>query len=124
MANDRKKLTPLEQAALLRFLGAEGVENDSINLESIEVTERSFSGVGFFTEVDRVEALRLFDRDVRGMRGEVRAVVGSPPLEVGFVFGCEDGYVTMIECYSYGEPFPEATSTFEILDDRDPATST
>lgn len=68
---------------------------------------RSFSGVGFFTELERVEDLRVFDKDVTGMRGDARAVIGSPPVDVGFVFGCEDGYVTLIECFTFGEPFPE-----------------
>ena len=52
------------------------------------------------------------------MLGEANAVVGSAEINVAFVFGVEDGYVTMISGFSFGEPWPGSPSEFRIVGTR------
>lgn len=57
------------------------------------MTDRTLTGVGFFTDFERDEALRLFE-DPKSLRwGKVGARLNSNRIEAGFLVYIDGGYL-------------------------------
>jgi hypothetical protein len=66
------------------------------------VTSRRYTGAGFLTDLDRSEALRLFDEEVSLRAGRVGARLNSNRLETGYLVYIDNGYLTTLEGYTFG----------------------
>ena len=108
-------LEPLEAAVLDKMLAGEHPVLTALRAQLARATVRSreLTGVGFFTEFalapDAVSA------PVRTLRfGDIQAEVSGLKHGAGFVIFVDDGLLTMLEGYSYGEPWPEKIDEFSI----------
>ena len=79
------------------------------------VAKREFSGVGFFTEF----ALPADAPVRRDLADDAISDVGAefPSLQhgAGFVLFIRSGVVTMLEGFTYDEPWPESTDGFRLI---------
>jgi hypothetical protein len=77
-------------------------------LEGCRVRKREYSGTGFFAELDAPEdAQRAPVTSARVRFGDVVADVEGVEHGVGFVLFIDDGTMTMLEGYTFDEPWPE-----------------
>jgi len=109
-------LTPLEKAVLDMMLDKRGEPFETIRqqLAHATVAKREFTGVGFFTDFSLLAAAPV-RRDLPSM--EITGVgteFSSLQHGAGFVLFIRDGVVSMLEGFTYGEPWPERTNDFRI----------
>lgn len=83
-------------------------------MNSLAVTTRDSTGVGFYTEfalpsmVNRVEARRLRLTSVRGSTDSLQN-------GLGFVLYVDEGAISMLEGYTYDEPWPTDLSNLRLF---------
>jgi hypothetical protein len=73
-------------------------------LQNAVVTNRDFTGVGFFTEFD-VPKDGPPARDVIGPVGTIQSLVGPERYPLEFMLYVRDGYAEMIEAYSFEDGY-------------------
>ena len=115
------KLTPLE-AAVIRCLLADpniNLERTTLDFDAVTVGSREFTGVGFLTELARAEQLKLFDDGVSLRWGNVGARLNAS-VETGYLLYIDDGYLTAIEGYTYGDEWPSGITEMEFYALPDP----
>jgi len=109
-------LTPLETAVIDLILDTEGEPFDTIRqqLAHATIVKRESTGVGFFTEF-------LVPSDTPVRRDLPDATIGDvgaqfPTLQrgAGFLLFIRGGVVTMLEGYTYDEPWPKSTDQFTV----------
>jgi hypothetical protein len=102
-------LTTLEEQVLEMLLRGQDEVLDVLRqqVKDAQVSSREFTGVGFFTnfevpaEVPRVRARPKFELgDVNGMADNVKH-------GLGFLLFVNDGALSMLEGYTYDEPWPD-----------------
>src|SRR5690349_12782706 len=112
--------TPLEKAVLEMMLEKRGEPFDAVRqqLAHAAVSKREFNGAGFYTNfvVPPDAAVR---RDLPSMEiSDVGAEFPHMEHGAGFVLFIRDGVVTMLEGFTYDEPWPEKTDEFKIFRNR------
>jgi hypothetical protein len=110
------KTTELEQAILKSML-ADGQLHParmSVNFDIVTVKDREFTGVGFLTELTPSDELRLFGPGVNFRWGRVGARLNAASIETGYIVYVDDGYVTTVEGYTYGDQWPSSVEQFEL----------
>ena len=108
--------TPLEKAVLDMMLDKPGepFETVSQQLAHATVSKREFSGVGFSTDFI-VPAAAAVQRDLPSMEiSDVGADFPSVQHGAGFVLFIRGGVVSMLEGFTYGEPWPTDTGGFRV----------
>jgi len=109
-------LTPLEKAVVDMLLQKRGEPFDTIRqqLAHASVTKREFTGVGFFTEF-AVQADASVRRNLPDATiGDVGAKFPMLQHGAGFLLFIRDGVVSMLEGYTYDEPWPASTDEFRV----------
>lgn len=109
-------LNSLEKAVLETMLDKPGEPFESIRqqLAHATVAKREFSGVGFFTHfVVPVDAPVRRDLS-KATIGDVGADFPNLQHGAGFLLFIRDGVVTMLEGFTYDEPWPTSTDGFKI----------
>ena len=78
------------------------------------VKNRWFSAIGFITELDYSEKLRINTNAKLIISGNTGAILSSP-IDTGYIFYFyyENGYVTDIEGFTYSEEWPEEIEKIE-----------
>jgi hypothetical protein len=110
-------LTPLEKAVLDMLLDRPGEPYATIRqqLAHATVAKREFSGVGFFTDfalpADAPVRRDLADTTI----GDVGAEIPSLKHGAGFVLFIRSGAITMLEGFTYDEPWPSSTDGFTLI---------
>lgn len=110
-------LTPLEHSVLHLLLDRPGEPYDTIRQQMAHatITNREFTGVGFFTEFSVSEDAPV-TRSLPDMTlGDVAAE--SPSLEhgAGFLLFIRNGVVSMLEGHTYDEPWPASVEDFRVF---------
>ncbi len=93
-----------------------GLIKNSVDFDQIKVVSRDFTGPGFLTELRSNQKLKLFSDGVSKRWGKVGARLNSPGIETGYLLYIDNGYLTSIEGYTYGENWPDEIYEFEIYD--------
>ena len=109
-------LTPLEKAVLDAMLDKSGEPFETVRqqLAQATVAKREFSGVGFFTHFV-VPADARVRHDLPPMEiGDVGAEFPSLQHGAGFLLFIRDGIVSMLEGFTYDEPWPTNTDEFRV----------
>ena len=88
----------------------------AVNFDALTVMERDFTGTGFFTEFERSNGLKLFQDGVSMRWGKVGARLNANKLETGYLVYVDDGYMTTIEGYTYGDEWPDQITTIEMYE--------
>jgi hypothetical protein len=115
------KLTPLE-AAVIRCLLADSQmkrEDTRLDFDAITVSSREFTGAGFLTELARSKELKIFDDGVSLRWGKVGARINAS-IETGYLLYIDEGYLTAIEGYTYGDEWPTRVTEMEFYALPDP----
>ena len=110
-------LTDLERGVLDALLSGENhvLEVLRKQLRNCRVRSRELTGSGFFTElqVDRGLPAALTSAEMLRI-GDVNAKISGLEHGAGFVLFVKDGFLEMLEGYSYEEPWPESVGEFEL----------
>jgi len=112
------KVTELEKAVLERMLneGELSLLKSTVNFDVVRVRDREFTGAGFLTEFERSEELKLFDEATSLRWGKVGARLNPSKIETGYLIYVDNGYVTTIEGYTYGDEWPHELVRIELYD--------
>ena len=107
----------LEAAVLRRLLA--GTHPVLIALErqlaGIEVTERKFTGVGFYTSFSVSETIAPAIVPAGGSPfGDVAASIPELKHGAGFLLWLRNGRIHELEGYAYDEPWPEKITEFSL----------
>ena len=88
----------------------------SVNFDAVLVSDRELTGVGFLTEFQPSEELKLFEVDVSLRWGKVGARLNASKVETGYLIYVDDGYVTSVEGYTYGDEWPDQIDQIELYE--------
>ena len=112
------KVTKLEELVIGRMLADHELESvrSTASFDAVMVRDRELTGVGFLTELERSEELRLFDAGVSFRWGKLGARLNASRLETGYLVYVEDGYVTAVEGYTYGDKWPDEVERIELYE--------
>jgi hypothetical protein len=115
------KPTTIEKAVIQRFLQDADVALlvRNVNLEEVEVADRSFSGMGFLTEFVPSKAVKVMADGVSIRWGKVDANLNAMQTEAGFIVYVDDGVLNAVEGFIYGGgSWPESIDAIELYDFR------
>jgi hypothetical protein len=76
--------------------------------------QREMSGVGFFTEFEMPDAVPRIAGDPSTRFGDVVADIEGLAHGVGFLLFVDAGKLTMLEAYTFGEPWPETVGHYNL----------
>jgi hypothetical protein len=88
----------------------------TVDFDAVRVSDREFTGAGFLTEFEQSEELKLFDDGVSLRWGKVGARLNASRLETGYLVYVDDGYVTTVEGYTYGDEWPNRVEQIELYE--------
>lgn len=110
--------TSLEWAIIGRFLRDPELHPVKVDVKraKLDIIGREFTGVGFLTEFEPSEELKVFADGVTLRWGKVGARLNASKIESGYVAYVDNGYLTTIEGYTYGEDWPDRVSDFELYE--------
>ncbi len=120
-----RNLTELEDRVLDILLRG---ENETLTIlreqsKRIQVSSREMTGVGFYTEFEVTpDAPRILGRPAFKL-GDVNGTAGNVRNGIGFLLYVKDGVLSMLEGYTYDEPWPSEVQglklTYSTGADRD-----
>jgi hypothetical protein len=112
------RATELEKAVIASMLADCELKpsRSTVNFVAVTVSDREFTGAGFLTEFERSEELKLFDDGVSLRWGKVGARLNASKLETGYLIYVDDGYVTAVEGYTYGDEWPNEVEQIELYE--------
>lgn len=110
------RVNNLEKAVVERFLAdpAERPNKRSIDFEAVNVRSREFTGAGFITEFQRADELKLFPENISRRWGKIGARLNASLVDTGYLIYIDEGYLTAIEGYTYGEDWPAEIEQVEF----------
>ena len=103
------ELTILEEQVLQKLLRGDDELLSVLRQQAqqVRVTLRKMTGVGFFTTLDvPAEAPRVKDRP-KFQLGDVNGTADNVKDGLGFLLYVTDGALSMLEGYTYDEPWPD-----------------
>ena len=110
------KATELEKLVIESLLADDELKpvRSTVNFEAVFASDREFTGAGFLTAFERTEELRLFESNVSLRWGKVGARLNASKVETGYLVYVDDGYLTTVEGYTYGDEWPESVDEIEL----------
>jgi hypothetical protein len=112
------EVTELEKAVVGQFLRDPELSplNREVNLEKARVINRESTGVGILTEFEPSQEVKLFADGVSLRWGKVGVRLNASTIETSYVVYVDNGYLTTIEGYTYGNDWPESISSIELYE--------
>lgn len=112
--------TELEKAVIGSMLADKELKpiRGCVNFDAVAVSEREFTGLGFLTEFERSPELKLFEDGFTLRWGKVGGRLNASRLETGYLVYIDDGYVTTVEGYTYGDTWPAQVDKIELYELR------
>ncbi|MCF6249900.1 MAG: hypothetical protein L3J75_01335 [Methylococcaceae bacterium] len=111
-------LTKLEKAVLEMLLDGDDAVLVYLKaqLDLVRVENRKMSGAGFFTSflVSETCKISAMNSSLNFKIDDVHADIEGLDFGAGFLLYVEDGVIRMLEAYSYDEPWPVTTDSFEL----------
>jgi hypothetical protein len=109
-------MTQLEQEVLALLLdGADPVLatlRDQVRVATLK--ERRFTGVGFFSNYHVPDSAQRIAGNPSIRFGDVHAEIHGLAYGAGFVLFVDNGVITMLEGYTYDDPWPETISGYKL----------
>ena len=112
------KITELEKIVIERMLVDRTLKplKLAVDFDRVSIRDREFTGAGFLTEFERSEELKLFDDKTSLRWGKVGARLNASELETGYLIYVDDGFLTTIEGYTYGEEWPHQIEQIDLYE--------
>lgn len=117
MINNERKLNVLERAVLEKLLDGNHpvLAALRVQLGSCEVSRREFTGCGFFTNLEVERSIQAAPTThARAKVLHVGARISGLMRGASFVLFVTDGYMDLLEGFSYDESWPEVISGFSL----------
>lgn len=117
-------LTPLEAGALKALLAGNGPLLAALRLQCVglRVGKRELTGFGVFVELEVDSSAQAAIVTEPSLQiGGVEAEIAGLHHGAGFVLFVEKGYLSLLEGFSYDEPWPEDTSSFKFHSPQEPS---
>lgn len=111
------RLNKLEKLLIQQFIKDEKIEiaKRIINLNLINISTRDLTGVGFFTQLENCDELKVFSTNHSFKWGKLGAKLNAEKIDTGYLIYIEKGYIDTIEGYTYGgDDWPEEIYEIEI----------
>lgn len=111
------ELTEFERAVLDKLLDGDHAVLKALReqLRTCSVRKREMTGCGFFTELEVDRTLAAAPTNVEKLRiGDAEARITGLEHGAGFVLFVREGYLDMLEGYSFDEPWPAAITGFTL----------
>jgi len=110
-------LNDIEKTLIKYFLKKKSVslQDEESIFSDLSVENRDFTGVGFFSNFEKSEELKVGDISKSYKWGGLGAKLNSS-LDTGYLFYVENGYLISIEGYTYAEDWPESISEIEVYE--------
>ena len=107
-------LTKLERAVLKMMLAGEHPLLDILRRQAkwVRVSSREYTGVGFHCDLEVAKEAPVLGVDLEISNVEAR--VSGLAHGAGFVLFVRDGRLSLLEGFSYDEPWPQGILEFEI----------
>ncbi|ESQ10778.1 MAG: hypothetical protein N838_19810 [Thiohalocapsa sp. PB-PSB1] len=122
-----KGFTQIELAVLGKLLDRSDSLSSALReqVQYCHVKKRESTDAGFFTELDvpRSVVRRACDAGEKLTLGDVEADIKGLKNGAGFVLFVSNGYLDMLEGFTYGEPWPEGQISNFKLYHREPGNS-
>lgn len=93
------------------------LEGLRLQIDELVVQKRELSGSGFFTSFinkSKVNSKTIDEFKKELKFGDVHAEIDGLQFGAGFLLYVESGKITMLEGYSYDEPWPEKCDKFSL----------
>jgi hypothetical protein len=109
-------LTKLEKAVLEVLVDGKAETFQLLRKQYLaaRVAERHLTGVGFWTYFSIPDDVAKFPGNQSFRFGDVSADIKGLENGAGFLIQVKDGYIYMLEGYSFDEPWPDDTNTFKL----------
>lgn len=107
------EFTPLERSICQWIASHCSIPALKEQLENAEIRYREYTGKGYFTGLSVPSAMPRCGFNV----SPVDPLIRSADLEYGggSVLFLEDGYLSLLECFAFGETFPMELDNFQLL---------
>jgi hypothetical protein len=107
-----KTLTTLEKQVLDMLLHGQDEALTILRQQAkqLEVSSREMTGVGFYTEFVVPPDLPRVPGSPTFKLGDVNGTANNVSNGLGFLLYVKDGVLSMLEGYTYDEPWPDAVS--------------
>ena len=108
------KLTPFEHEAIATLVGGDHpvFEGLRAQLDRCEVSERVFTGVGFFTDLVVPPDVPTLSLRRRLHLGDASVAIDG--VAAGLVLFVEEGRLALLEGFTYDDPWPDAIVNYTI----------
>lgn len=84
--------------------------------DKARVTGREFTGRGFFTDFEVADPADSFGDGIKEPFGSISVNFPSLKYGAGFVLFVKNGFITMLEGYTYGnEPWPDRITDYKVI---------
>ncbi|MGH6836362.1 MAG: hypothetical protein ACREC9_12640 [Methylocella sp.] len=115
-------LTNLEKAVLEKLLNGKSETFQILCKQylALQVVDREYTGVGFWTNFSTPAGTVKLSGSPSFWFGDVHAKIKGLEHGAGFELLVRDGYLRMLEGYSYEEPWPDDTNTFHLYYESGP----
>lgn len=112
------RATELEKAVIENMLADRELRplRSTVNFDEVTVSDREFTGAGFLAEFERSQHLKLFDDGVSLRWGKVGARLNASKVETAYLVYVDDGYLTTVEGYTYGDEWPIQIDRVELYE--------
>ena len=112
------KATELEKAVIKSMLADRELKplRPTVNFDAVKVSDREFTGAGFLTEFEQSQELKLFEAGVSLRWGKVGARLNASRIETAYLVYVDDGYLTSVEGYTYGDEWPGSIDCVELYE--------
>lgn len=109
------KLDTLELEIIKYFFSTRDIKisDERIFINSINIQDREYSGVGFITEFHKNEAL-LVDNQMKSYKWGEFGIMLNDKVDVGCLLYIYKGCINSIECYTYSEPWPDNITSIKF----------
>lgn len=112
------RVTEIEKAVIESMLADRELKplRFTVNFDAVTVSDREFTGAGFLTEFERSQELNLFDDGVSLRWGKVGARLNASKIETAYLVYVDNGYLTSVEGYTYGDEWPSQIDQMELYE--------
>ena len=111
-----EELNSLQNAVLAKLLAGDHPVLATLRMqaERASVISRRYTGVGFFCHFTVQPDVPPLRDHLNFQLGDVSAEVAGLQLGAGFVLFVRSGYLSVLEGFSYDEPWPETRGDFQL----------
>lgn len=87
-------------------------------MNAAKMKSREMTGIGFFTSFEVPTSLAPVANGKSFKFGDVNATIKGLERGAGFVLFVKDGFIHLLEGYTYDEPWPKEIPAFELSYNR------